>query len=164
MCIRSYLRERRVPFEALLHRPASSATQRARSLHVAGSRVAKGVLLRASGGFVLAVVPATHRIDLQRLAEVLRVEALRLATEDEVGAVFSDCERGALPPFGRPYGLATVVDSALAAGPEVVLEGNTRHEGFRLRFRDYESLEAPRLARFSRPIDPRRRRPSRRAG
>lgn len=160
MSIREFLRSRSVPFTTLLHAPAPSAARLAQSVHVPGQQVAKGVLVRAGAGYVLAVIPATHRVDLERLAVVLdrNPADLRIATEDEVELVFADCERGALPPFGHLYGLATVVDSSLASVGEIVVEGNTRHEGLRLRYRDYEAVEGPIRARFASPIATRRRR------
>lgn len=160
MSIRDFLRSQSVPFTALLHPPAMSAARRAQRVRVPGQQVAKGVLVHADQGFVLAVVPSTYRVDLSRLALVLdrKVGDLRIATEDEVETVFADCERGALPPFGHLYGLITVVDSSLASVGEIVVEGNTRHEGIRLRYRDYEALERPLRARFASPISPRRRR------
>ena len=48
---------------------------------------------------------------------------------------------------------------------EIVCAGNTRHEAVRLRYRDYEALEAPLRARFAIPSEPPRRpAPQRRAG
>ena len=162
MGIQDYLRSRRIPFATLLHSPSPSASRFAGSVHVPGRCVAKGVLLRAGRAYVLAVLPATHRVDLGRLAGILGVDRVELATEDEVAGVFRDCERGALPPFGRAYGLKTIVDASLAGGSEIVLEGNARHEGLRLRYRDYEAVEAPIRARFATATEPRRRRPSHR--
>jgi Ala-tRNA(Pro) deacylase len=165
MSISDYLRSRHISFETLLHQPTPSATKLAQSVHVSGRHVAKAVLIRADHRYVLAVLPATHRIDLPRLAFVLDCPKLRLATEDEVEHVFNDCERGALPPFGRLYGLKTVVDASLAGGSEIVIEGNLRHQGVKMRYRDYEAIEAPLRARFATEIAPRRRRTShRRAG
>lgn len=162
--IRSYLEGRRVPFEALLHGPAASSARRAHSVHVPGRAVAKAVLVATDRGHVLAVLPATHRIDFDRLAACLGVEKAGLAPEEEVVRVFADCERGALPPFGRLYGLATIVDTSLAGAATIVVEGNSRHEDLRLRYRDYEALEAPMRGRFSAPTCPRRTAPQRRAG
>lgn len=161
MSIREYLQRQRVWFEVLLHRPASGATRLARSLHVPGRQVAKGVLFKAGERFVLAVLPATARVDLERLARALNVPALRLADEEEVGQVFGDCERGALPPFGRLYGLTTVVDTSLSGGSEIVFVANLRHEGVRMRYRDYEALEAPLRARIA-ASPPRQSRPQQR--
>ena len=149
MMIRSYLQSRAVDFDFLLHRPTHSATHLAGSLHVPGRSVAKGVLVRAGDGYVLAVLPATHRVDLPRLAEVLHVDEARIATEAEVERVFADCEPGALPPFGRLYGLTTVLDLNLALGSDLTFIANQRHEGVRMRFADYEAIEAPIEAYFS---------------
>ena len=155
MCIQGHLREHRVRFEPMLHRPEPSSSRRAHSVHVPGDRVAKAVLVSADDRFVLAVLPSTHRIDLERLAGVLGAARVRLADEDEIVRVFDDCERGALPPFGRLYGLSTVVDTSLAAWPEIVVEANLRHEDLRLRYRDFEAIEGPTRARFARLIAPR---------
>ena len=155
MCIQGHLRDHRVRFEPMLHRPEPSSSRRAHSIHVPGEQVAKAVLVSADDRFVLAVLPSTHRIDLERLAGVLGADRVRLAVEDEIVRVFDDCERGALPPFGRLYGLSTVVDTSLSAWSEIVVEANLRHEDLRLRYRDFEAIESPTRARFARPIAPR---------
>jgi Ala-tRNA(Pro) deacylase len=143
MSIREFLKSRHVWFETLLHCPAPTASKRAKTIHVTGRRVAKGVLVKAPGGDALVVLPATHRIDLERLAGVLGEKEVRIATEDEVERVFANCERGALPPFGRLYGLRTVVDLSLDSCGEFVFLANTRHEGIRMRYRDYAAIENP---------------------
>lgn len=161
MSIRTYLQSRRVPFVMFLQRPAPTSSRRAQSVHVPGRRVAKGVLVRAGERYVLAVLPATDRIDLAQLSSVLDGLPVRLASEDEVGQVFADCERGAVPPFGQVYGLPTVLEAGLADGSELVCVGNQRHEGIRLSLADFEALEAPIRAHFAAADQPQ---PRRRAG
>lgn len=165
MSIREFLQGRKVSFQWLLHRPVPGASRFAQSLHVPGRQVAKGVLVRAGDAFVLAVLPSTTRVDLARLSQVLGGCPVRLASEAEVESVFTDCERGAIPPFGRLYGLTTVVDARLAEGADLVCLGNQRHEALRLSFRDFEALVEPVRAHFATEIAPRHERaPSRRAG
>ena len=165
MQIRDFLRSRGIGFQVLLHNPAPSSTRLAKSVHVPGRQVAKGVLVWASDEFVLAVLPSTSRIELDRLSDVLGGKTVRLATEDEIETTFGDCERGALPPIGRLYGLDTVVDASLSADSEIVCVGNARHEGVRLLYRDYAALEQPMIARFATPPEARRiRRSHRQAG
>jgi Ala-tRNA(Pro) deacylase len=165
MFVRDFLLARSVRFEIMLHAPSHSAAHLAGSVHVPGRSVAKAVLVRAGDIFALAVLPATHRIDLGRLALALGVDEVQVATEAEVEGIFADCEPGALPPFGRPYGLTTILDASLAAGPEIVFVANTRHECVRMRFKDYERIEEPVKARFAVAIATRRpRERSRRAG
>lgn len=156
MAIHDYLSSFHVPYERFLHQPAASATRRAQRLHVPGHQVAKAVLVRTSEGYILAVLPATHRIDWLSLASCLGEPDLRLATEDEIELVFNDCERGALPPFGHAYGLRTVVDPSLARDIEIIVEGNFRHEGLRLRYDHFVQIENPLAAPFARAAEPNR--------
>ncbi len=149
-----YLRSRRVWFEQLLHSPASSSTKRAHSVHVPGRRVAKTVLVKAGERFVLAVLPSTCRVDLDRLSGLLGspITDVRLATGDELVGIFNDCEPGVVPPFGRLYELDTILDTSLTEVAELVFGGNTRHEGLRMRSDDYVAIEEPVIGGFARPI------------
>jgi Ala-tRNA(Pro) deacylase len=156
MYVHDFLKSRGVWFEALLHHPASSSTKRAGNVHVPGRSVAKAVLVKAGEEFVLAVLPSTSWIDLGQLSDVVgSPESLvRLATLDEVLANFPDCEPGVVPAFGRLYGLTTLVDSGLAEASDIVVGANTRHEGLRMHFRDFQALEQPIRGSFARPIAP----------
>jgi Ala-tRNA(Pro) deacylase len=150
MYILDFLRSRDVWFEALLYRPASSSAKRARSAGVPGRRVAKAVLVKTGDSFVLAVLPSTSRIDLSLLSQVVGAPAseVRLATSDELLAMFPDCELGVVPAFGRLYGLTTLVEAALAEGSDILVGANTRHEGLWMHFRDFQALEQPMRASF----------------
>ena len=62
-----------------------------------------------------------------RLHELRRVERLcgrpmSLASEDEIGRLFPDCEFGSVPPVGAAYGLPALVDDALAGQSDLYLE------------------------------------------
>jgi Ala-tRNA(Pro) deacylase len=143
------LTSRQVPFERLHHRPVYTANRIAQVLHVPGREMAKTVLLRGDQGYVLAVLPATHQVDLERLREDLGGARLEMATEEEMDLVFPDCERGALPPFGSLYHLPTFVDESLAEDEQIVFEAQNHEEAIRMRYRDYEALEHPRMGHFA---------------
>jgi Ala-tRNA(Pro) deacylase len=156
MYVLDFLRSHGVWFETLLHRPVSSSAKRAGSVHVPGRRVAKAVLIKAGDSFLLVVLPSTSQIDLFRLSEVVGAPPaqVRLGTPDELIELFPDCEPGVVPPFGRLYGLTTLVDSKLADSAEIIVGANTRHEGLRMLFHDFQRLEEPIRASFTRPLAP----------
>jgi len=149
MRLDEFLIDRKVPFTRLPHRTVYTANRIAQALHVPGKDVAKTVLVRTSHGHVLAVLPATHQVDLDQLRRDLKEEQADLATESEMEQLFPDCERGAIPPFGSLYQMPTVVDETLAKDEEIVFEGQTHEEAIRMRFRDYEAVEHPRLGHFA---------------
>lgn len=151
MNVASFLETQRCWYEQVAHQPTYSAQRMAGQLHVPGREVAKAVLLRArpKRDYIVAVLPANMVIDLDRAAKMMDVKRLELATEPEIATFCSDCEFGALPPFGSRYGLKTIVDSSLAEDDVILFEGNTHHDAIRMKFDDYRRLENPTVASFA---------------
>ena len=151
MNVASFLETQKCWYEQVAHQPTYSAQRMAGQLHVPGREVAKAVLLRVKPkqDYIVAVLPANMVIDLDRAAKMLDVKRLELATEPEIATFCSDCEFGALPPFGSRYGLKTIVDSTLAEDDVILFEGNTHHDAIRMKFDDYRRLENPTVASFA---------------
>jgi Ala-tRNA(Pro) deacylase len=150
MGIREYLADERVVFEDLPHAPAFCAQKLAKYLGVPGGRVAKAVLLRGPAGLFIAVLPATHQIDLGRLAEV-QGGPVRLADTEEVAATFTDCEWGVVSPFGSLYGLPTFLDESIGPDDWIVAEAGTHVDAVRLSAGDFARLSGSRRGAFARP-------------
>lgn len=116
-----FLDDKAVAYTVIDHAPTSSSQETAASAHVPGDRVAKGVVLEDDNGYLLVVIPASHRLDLGTVHRQLGRQ-LGLATERELGTLFADCAVGAVPALGAAYGLETLVDDSLLEQPEVYLE------------------------------------------
>ena len=150
MSITAFLEDQQIAFESLPHPPAYSAQKLAKYLHVPGRQVAKCLLLRGPEGLFLAILPATFHVD----PDLLRAELdgpVRLAVDEEIAAVFHDCEWGVVPPFGTLYGLPTVLDDSLEPDALIVFEGESHVQAIRIRCSDFERLEHPRRLRFAVP-------------
>jgi Cys-tRNA(Pro)/Cys-tRNA(Cys) deacylase len=78
---------------------------------------------------VIAAIPASQRLDLHRLRELLgATRQLRLASEDEIARDFPTLEVGAVPPVGPMVPAAEVIDSALLEQPRILCPaGDHRH-------------------------------------
>ena len=146
MNVRRFLHQRGVAHQMLAHEPTFSAQRMAQCVHVSGDEVAKAVLLKSDGKYVLAVLPATYYVYPELARQALNARNVALATEEECSKIFPDCEVGALPPFGSLYGLQTVIDASLTEDDEIVFEGNTHHEAIRMKFQDFRRLEQPQVA------------------
>lgn len=149
MRLDDFLTRQRIPHTRLPHSTAYTANRIAQTLHVPGKEIAKTVLVRTDHGHVLAVLPATHQVDLELLRQELGEEHAWLATEGEIETVFTDCERGAMPPFGSLYDLPTVVDETLADDDEIVFESASHQEAIRMRYADFLAAEHPRIGHFA---------------
>ena len=80
------------------------------------------MLLHDAKGYVLAVLPAEHLLDVEALNRLLD-RRLKLSLESDIGPLFPDCEPGAIPAIGPAYGLLTLVDASLCELPELYFEG-----------------------------------------
>jgi Ala-tRNA(Pro) deacylase len=78
--------------------------------------------LRRDGSYLLAVLPASHRISLPELRMELG-EDVDMASESNIDALFWDCAHGAVPPVGECYGLDVIVDETIDQQPEIYFEG-----------------------------------------
>jgi Ala-tRNA(Pro) deacylase len=110
-----------VDFTVVEHPHTATSIGSAHAAHVAEGLVAKAVLLKDPGGFLLAVVPASAHLDLERIGRALH-RPLSLASEDDLTEAFYDCEPGAVPAVGEDYLIPTVVDERLRHMDEVFFE------------------------------------------
>lgn len=142
MRVADFLSERHVAYETMVHPPVFTAQRRAHLLHTPGKRVIKAVLLASPRGYFLAVLPASARVDLKAVSQHLDM-TVRLACESELVETFNDCERGALAPFGRLYGLKTLLDASIDPDAWILFEAERHFMTIRMLCRDFEALEQP---------------------
>ncbi len=118
-----------VAHELVEHESVMSAAAEARAAHQAPEHVAKTVVLHDGGAYVIAALPASCRLDMHKLRDLLgSTRQLRLATEDEIARDFPTLEVGAIPPFGPMVPAAEVLDSALLGAERVLCPaGDHRH-------------------------------------
>lgn len=147
--LRQYLDENGVKYIAVAHSQAFTAQEVAHSMHVRGREMAKAVMIKADDKLVMAVLPAHHKVNLERFREAAGAREARLAAEAEFKGLFPDCETGAMPIFGNLYGVPVYVDRALARDEEIVFNAGTHTEAIRMRFADFLKLAGPTLAEFS---------------
>jgi Ala-tRNA(Pro) deacylase len=152
MKLQDYLKERHASFDVVPHSDTFDAQHLAQATHVPGRNVAKGVLLRINHPYryVLAVVPATHRVDLEKLSKKFDGANVQLATAMDIFDHCPDCEFGAIPPVGSRYGIETVVDQSLTDDEYVVFEGDKHDEAIRMTYAEFKRLEHPMVASFAR--------------
>ncbi len=147
-------RERGVPFQATAHQEVYTAQEVAAVEHVSGYAMAKIVAVSADDKLLLLVLPAPHRVALDKVKRALGAKEVHLAREEEFGRAFPDCEVGAMPPFGSLYGVPVYADAALAKDPQIVFRAGTHRETMTVAYADFERLEKPQVGEYSTPPAP----------
>jgi len=144
-----YLREEGVSFETMIHSVAYTAQEVAAAQHTPGRQLAKVVLADADGQLVMLVLPASYRVDFPKLKSALKAKKVRLAMEEEFAGTFTDCEVGAMPPFGNLYEVPVYADGSLSNVREIVFKVGSHTTSMKMRFSDYERLVEPGIADFA---------------
>jgi len=119
--LQEYLNQKDINYDVVSHDYTENSLTTARTAHISGDCVAKSVLLEDDFGFVMAVLPATHRLSLADI-KAFTHRNLMLAAEDELGEIFNDCELGAIPAVGDAYGMEMLVDDSIAEKSDVYFE------------------------------------------
>lgn len=119
--VESYLTQTGVRYDVIPHYHTSNSSHSAQAAHVPGKRLAKCVMLEDNRGYVMAVLPATCKVNLGALHRRLGRE-LGLASESDLIKVFTDCEPGAIPPLGNAYGIDAILDSSLVGMNDIYFE------------------------------------------
>jgi Ala-tRNA(Pro) deacylase len=136
-----------VHYDVVAHERTRDSNHSAQAAHIPGDRLAKCVMLADDNGYLMAVVPATHRVDLGAVHRQLHRE-LGLATDRELLELFKDCEPGALPPLGLAYGISAILDESLVDAPDIYFEAGDHRALVHMSGRDFLKLmaNAPRAA------------------
>ena len=143
-----FLNQSKVHYEVLHHPEAFTAQELAAIEHVSGRSHAKVVMVKTDGDLLMTVLPADHRLDLDKLNKIAGRQTA-VATEAEFKSLFPDCAIGSMPPFGQLYGVATYLDKSLAEAERIVFEAGTHSDAIKMRYADYERLARPTIADFA---------------
>jgi len=146
--LKEYLDSHGIRYISIRHSLAYTAQEVAASAHVLGRDFAKTVIVTSDEGLAMVVLPASRRLVLSDLREMMITDHVRLASEAEFKAVFPDCELGAMPPFGNLYGMPVYVAASLAEEPEIAFNAGTHTEVIKLAYEDFDRLVKPTVLDF----------------
>lgn len=137
--VADYLAEQDVDYEVIDHPHSACSAESAQLAHVPGDRIAKSVVLGDDRGYLLAVLPASCKLDLSEVHRQTNRD-LGLVTEYELDALFDDCEPGAVPPLGNIYDLDTIVDENLVEQSDIYFEAGDHERLIHVSAETFENL------------------------
>jgi Ala-tRNA(Pro) deacylase len=139
--LKEYLAAENIEYEEIPHEPTMTSIRAAEACHISGDRLAKGVVLRRDGDYMLAIMPASHHLRLSELRTTLG-DNLDMANEAEINRLFRDCAHGAVPAVGKCYGLSMIVDDSIEAQPDIYMEAGDHETLLHLSHAQFARLTA----------------------
>jgi Ala-tRNA(Pro) deacylase len=147
--LQQYLDEVHADYDLVEHQPTKTSMETAKASSVPAEQVAKAVLLDTEDEYLLAVLPSDRRVELSELRSELGRKP-RLASEDEIKSLFSDCDVGAVPPAG--YGIHVIVDDAIEQQPDVYFEAGDHVSLVHMKHDEFSRvMKGARHGQFSEP-------------
>ena len=150
--LKECLTKNKARYKVSTHKEAFTSQEVAAAQHVPGKELAKVVVVKGGDDFVMAVLPASYSLILEKLKKLLKVKSVRLAKEKEMESLFPDCEVGAMPPFGNLYNLTTYVDKSLSENESIVFEAGDHRHTLKMKYKDFDKLTQPRLEEFAKHL------------
>ncbi len=147
--LKDFLDKNRIKYVAIKHSMAYTAQEVALSAHIPGKEIAKTVILKKDGKIAMAVLPASRKIDFDLLKKETGAKSIELATEKEFKDLFTNCDVGAMPPFGNLYDMEVFVAKTLTEDDEIAFNAGTHTELIRMSYKDFERLVEPKILSFS---------------
>lgn len=134
------LKAKQIRFEILQHKKTFTAMDEAATLHVAEEEVLKTVVLDVGKGHVIAVTPASRKIDMALVREAVGDKHAHLAGERETQRDFPAFELGSLPPLQSLTEVPVFVDPEVMQHESVIFAVD-HHESVRVKTQDLFSGE-----------------------
>ncbi len=147
-----FLKKHRVYYQVQVHPWTATCSQTAEEEHVSGKKMAKVVMVKADDNDAMVVLPAHRKIDLFKLSTELGTHNVKIDEEKDFEALFPDCEVGAMPPFGKLYGMPVYADKALKETDELFFNAGNHLETICISTDDFFRVAKASVGDFSVPI------------
>ncbi len=146
--VEAYLAKAQKTFEHLSHKTVYTAYDLAQTLQRNLTEIGKTLLVKADKAYVLVVIPASARLNLDKLKKMLKAKTVSLAPEKIMVKVLR-VKAGALTAFGGLHKLQIVVDKSLLKTKEVILQAGSFTDSIRMKVKDFIELEKAKLGNIA---------------
>lgn len=147
--LKAFLDQENIKYISIYHSTAFTAQEIAQLAHIPGNEMAKTVIVKIDGKQAMVVLPAPEHIDLDLLKSATGANDVHLATELEFMPQFSECEIGAMPPFGNLYNMDVYVEESLSNDEMIAFNACTHNELIKIKYEDFARLVKPKVVRIS---------------
>lgn len=123
----SYLDKAKIGYKIVRHKTVYTAYDAAQTLGVKLGEIAKTLVIKADKIYLLAVLPASHKLDLGKLKKVAKAKKIEIAKEGMMKKIFK-IKPGAITPFGQIYKVPVYVDKSMIKVKQITAGAGTFEE------------------------------------
>lgn len=148
--IKALLTERTIWFETFEHEPvrtSEEASQVRSGYTLREGAKALIVRLKKNGErtFAMIVVSGDKRFDAKKARDVLSVQDIRFAQEEEVEQITGGVEPGGIPPFGNIFNIPVFADTSVFDNERIIFNAGDRRVSIGMKAKDYMDVVKPHV-------------------
>lgn len=141
-----HLREHRVPYEEVSHKPVGRTEEYRSALGTRLEQQVKCLLVRVKGGgtdeYLLAAIPASKQLDFEKVKVATGMKRAGLADKSKLKEL-TNCDFGELPPIASIFGLRLLFDEDLLSEERVYFNAGRLDRSLIVSPEDLVRIEKP---------------------
>lgn len=141
------LNKNNIKYQKYEHEPVFTSEEAAKVRGTTVHQGAKALVMQADKEFIMLVLPADLKADLEAIQKNKEYKKLVMASKESVKAK-TGLEVGCIPPFGSLLGLKTFVDSRLSENNEIAFNTGRHDRSVKMSYADFVKLEKPEVLSF----------------
>lgn len=127
----------RIKYNIIEHKTVYTAYDLANTLKEDLSSIAKTLIIKADGSFILIILPASHKLDLVKLKKALGVKKIEIAKEKVMKEYFK-VKLGAITPFGKMHkDIPVYIDRALTKTKKIIAGAGSFENSLHICLKDF---------------------------
>ncbi|OGY41837.1 MAG: hypothetical protein A2Y82_00720 [Candidatus Buchananbacteria bacterium RBG_13_36_9] len=151
--IKDYLDKKGAKYAIVTHRKVYTAYDAAQTLRKKLDEIAKNLIVQTDKGLVLVLLPASKRVDLNKLKKLMNakgkgIKKVAIPKEGVMVRVLK-IKPGALSAFGALHKMEVYLDKGLKKAKKVIFSSGSFTDSLEMAMREFEKLEQPVVGAFS---------------
>lgn len=146
-----FLEKSRVKFEPVKHKTVYTAYDKAATLRIKPNIVGKTLVLKTDSDVTMVLIPGNKNLDKVKFQKVLNiwrkkqgmklVKKIDFISETVMKNKFAGIKLGAIPPFGKLFGLPAFIDKELTKEKNILVNTGIYEESFKVSPKIFDKLE-----------------------
>lgn len=145
-----HLEKLKIKYKPVKHRTVYTAYDAAATMKAKLGEIAKTLHIVADKKHILAVVPASHMLDLGKLKKLLKAKTAEIAKEKYMIKVFGSKKGSSVVPFFGLYkNVGVWVDRGFSRAKRVIIGGGTFQDSMEMKVKDFLRAAGGVLGNFA---------------
>ncbi len=129
------LNKNKINYDVVKHKVVYTGYDLANTLKENLEKVAKILIIKADKGFALLVLPASHRLNFNKLKKALGAKKVEIIKETNIQKLIK-MKPGTQTPFAVLHKLPVYIDKGFAKAGKIVTSAGSYSESLRLQIKD----------------------------